>query len=57
MNDSTYQSQVSGLGLAYLYTALDDKYKKADDPSLEQIRNPFPYYAIAPKEDSEDLPF
>ena len=57
MNDSTYQSQVSGLGLAYLYTALDDKYKKADDPSLEQIRNPFPYYTIFSKVESENLPF
>ena len=57
MDDRTYQCRISGLGLEYIYTSLDEKYKKADDPPIEVMRNPFPYYAIAPKEDSEDLPF
>lgn len=57
MNDRTYQCRISGLGLEYIYSALDEKYKKSDDPPIEFMRNPFPYYAIAPKEDSEELPF
>lgn len=57
MDDRTYQCRISGLGLEYIYTALDEDYKKADDPPIEFMRNPFPYYAIAPEENSEDLPF
>lgn len=57
MDDRTYQCRISGLGLEYVYTALDKKYRKADDPPIEFMRNPFPYYAIVPIDNSEELPF
>ena len=58
MNDSTYQHKIVGLGLLYMYEALEDKYKSKDDPSADQIKNPFPYYyVIGTNENPDELPF
>ena len=58
MNDSTYQHKIVGLGMLYMYEALEDKYKSKDDPSADQIKSPFPYYyVIETNENPDELPF
>ncbi len=57
MDDSTYQHRISGLGVEMVYKALDSKYKKTNDPSIEEMRAPFSYYSVVSNEYSGELPF
>ena len=44
VDDANYRIRVTGLCFICLYTALDDKYKRSDDPPTEAMKKPISYY-------------
>ena len=57
MSDRTYQTRIYSICIEYIYTALHNRYKKADDPSIEQMKAPFAYYTVVPDYNNDELPF
>lgn len=46
VDDANYRIRVTGLCFICLYIALDDKYKRSDDPPIEAMKKPISYYKI-----------
>lgn len=44
VDDANYRILVTGLCLICLYTSLDDKHKRSDDPPIEAMKKPISYY-------------
>jgi hypothetical protein len=58
IDEVAYIHQMIHIARKYAYLALDNKYKKPSDPSIEEMLKPKEWYYIAnePKEKSEDAP-
>ena len=44
MDDQAYRIEATGICFIYSYKALDDKYKKSTDPSIQNMKMPLKYY-------------
>ena len=58
IDEVAYIHQMIHIARKYAYLALDKKYKKPSDPSIEEMLKPKEWYYVAnePKEKGEDAP-